>query len=111
MCFSLSLSKAVSPQCLPHSIKCAYSMQCAGDLGVSAKVHSGKVTWGGKSHSVQSKQGDLPGMMTLACPLNPSVPPSISGVTVSSLTVPSGLNSAAHAIVSQTMFTAANLPN
>jgi hypothetical protein len=98
MCSSSSLSNAVSPQCLPHIRRCAYSMQCAAERGVSASVHSGNVTCGGKSQSVQSKHGDWPGKMTLACPLKPSVPPSIKGFIVSCLTLPSGLNSAAHRI-------------
>ncbi len=52
------------------------------DRGVSARVHSGNLVCGGNSQSVQSKQGVKPGMMTLAWPLNPSVPPSIMGLNV-----------------------------
>lgn len=64
-------------------IKWAYSMQWAAVLGVSARVHKGNLTWGGKSHMLHSKQGVIPGIMTLAWPLKPSVPPSTIGLTVS----------------------------
>lgn len=36
--------------------------------GVSASVHSGNLVWGGKSHSVHSKQGVTPGISTLCQP-------------------------------------------
>ena len=62
-------------------------------LGVSASVHRGNLTWGGKSHSVHSKQGVMPGYITLACPLNPSVPPSIMGLIRIWLGDPSSSNS------------------
>ena len=42
----------------------------------------GKILLGGKSHIVHSKQGVTPGKMTLAWPLNPSVPPSTIGLIV-----------------------------
>jgi hypothetical protein len=63
-------------------------------LGVSASVHSGNLVCGGKSHSVHSKQGVWPGMMTRAWPLKPSVPPSISGTHVLRSGLPSSSNSA-----------------
>ena len=43
-------------------------MQCAGERGVSASVQSGDLTWRGKSHSVHSKQGVLPGSGVLLLP-------------------------------------------
>lgn len=67
-----------------HLIKCAYSMQWAAVLGVSARVHKGNFTCGGKSHIVHSKQGVTPGIIILAWPLNPSVPPSTIGLMDSS---------------------------
>lgn len=73
----------------PHWIRCTYSIQCAADLGVSARVHRGKVTCGGNSHNVQWKQGVTPGIMTLACPLKPSVPPSTMGLIVAKSGEPS----------------------
>ena len=78
-------------QCLTssHLIKWAYSIQWAAVLGVSARVHKGNFTWGGKSQMVHSKHGVTPGMITLAWPLKPSVPPSTIGLIVSS----SGLSS------------------
>ena len=54
----------------------------APHLGVSARVQSGNLVCGGNSHSVQSKQGVMPGRMTRAWPLKPSVPPSITGLIV-----------------------------
>jgi len=63
------------------------------DRGVSARVHSGNLVCGGNSQSVHSKQGVKPGMMTLACPLKPSVPPSIIGFTVIWSASPSASNS------------------
>ena len=72
-----------------HLIKWAYSIQWAAVLGVSAKVHKGNFTWGGKSQMVHSKHGVTPGKITLAWPLKPSVPPSTIGLIVSS----SGLSS------------------
>lgn len=60
----------------------AYSMQCAAFLGVSASVQSGKFVCGGNNHMVHWKQGVTPGKTTLACPLNPSVPPSTIGFIV-----------------------------
>lgn len=38
---------------------------------------------------VHAKQGVIPGRMTLACPLKPSVPPSTRGFTVERSTFPS----------------------
>jgi len=67
-----------------HLIKWAYSIQWAAVLGVSARVHKGNFTWGGKSHMVHSKHGVIPGIITLAWPLKPSVPPSTIGLIVSS---------------------------
>ena len=58
-------------------------------LGVSARVHSGNLTCGGKSHNVHSKHGVKPGMMTRACPLKPSVPPSTKGLIVAMSGLPS----------------------
>lgn len=60
-------------------------MQCAGVLGVSARVHSGNLTCGGKSQMLHSKQGVIPGRITLAWPLKPSVPPSTIGLIVSGI--------------------------
>ena len=68
----------------PHLIKWAYSMQWAAVLGVSARVHKGYFTCGGKSHMVHSKQGVNPGRITLAWPLKPSVPPSTMGLILAS---------------------------
>jgi len=65
--------------------------------GVSASVQSGNLVCGGKSQSVQSKQGEMPGRMTRAWPLKPSVPPSTSGLTVARSGLPSASNSAARA--------------
>lgn len=42
---------------------------------------------------MHSKQAVKPGRIARACPLNPSVPPSIMGLMVSSLGVPSSSNS------------------
>lgn len=49
-------------------------MQCSGSLGVLAIVHSGYVICGGYKSKVQSIQALTPGKITLAWPLNPSVP-------------------------------------
>lgn len=67
-----------------HLIKWAYSIQWAAVLGVSANVHNGNLTCGGNSQMVHSKHGVIPGIIILAWPLNPSVPPSTIGLTVSS---------------------------
>lgn len=74
----------VDYQTSSHFIRWAYSIQCAAVLGVSARVHNGNLTWGGKSQMVHSKQGVTPGRITLAWPLKPSVPPSTIGLIVSS---------------------------
>lgn len=58
-------------------------------LGVSAIVQRGNFTWGGNSHKVHSKQGVIPGKITLEFPLKPSVPPSIMGFIVVGSTFPS----------------------
>lgn len=58
-------------------------------LGVSASVQRGNFTCGGKSHRVHSKQGVKPGMITRACPLKPSVPPSTNGLMVERSGLPS----------------------
>ena len=81
-CSGSSASNASSGRSLGHRINLAYSTQCAAFLGVSANVHRGKFCCGGKSHIVHSKQGVTPGKMTLAWPLNPSVPPSTIGLIV-----------------------------
>ncbi|CAI5938027.1 unnamed protein product [Closterium sp. NIES-65] len=65
-------------------------MQCAGERGVSASVQRGDLVWGGKSQSVQWKHGVTPGMITLACPLKPSVPPSTIGRIEVKSNLPSG---------------------
>ena len=49
----------------------AYSMQCSGNRGVLAIVHSGYVRLGGYSDMVHSKHAVCPGTMTRTCPLNP----------------------------------------
>lgn len=45
-------------------------------------VQSGKVFCGGYKSKVHSIQALMPGRMTLALPLNPSVPPSTRGITL-----------------------------
>lgn len=80
-------------------------------LGVSANVHKGNFVCGGKSQSVHSKQGVKPGRITLAWPLNPSVPPSIIGLMVVSSNCPSSLNSAGIQIFNQFWSMAAPLLN
>mmetsp|Transcript_14221 Transcript_14221/g.59902 ORF Transcript_14221/g.59902 Transcript_14221/m.59902 type:complete len:213 (+) Transcript_14221:420-1058(+) len=86
--FSASASR-FTRNSLGHWISRAYSMQCAAHRGVSAKVHSGNATCGGKSHDVHSKHGVTPGNNTRAWPLNPSVPPSIIGLIDAGSTLPS----------------------
>ncbi len=55
-----------------------------------AKVQIGKLTCGGKASREHSKQEESRGIITLACPLNPSVPPSINGIISSaSVGIPS----------------------
>lgn len=51
-------------------------------LGVLAIVHSGNVICGGYKSKVHSMQALMPGRMTLALPLKPSVPPSTKGITL-----------------------------
>ena len=68
-------------------------MQCSGSLGVSLIVHIGYPVGGGNDPKLHSKQPVLNGIITLACPLNPSVPPSISGLYVSGIGFPSSSNS------------------
>jgi len=79
-------------------IKCAYSIQWAAVLGVSASVHNGNFTCGGKSQMLHSKHGVVPGIITLAWPLKPSVPPSTIGLMVSG----TGLSSGSYSIVLKT---------
>ena len=66
-------------------------------LGVSARVQRGNLVCGGNSQSVQSKQGVSPGMMTRACPLSPSVPPSTMTLKLAGSGLPSSPYSAAGA--------------
>ena len=65
------------------------NLEETADLGVSASVQSGNLTCGGKSHRVHSKHGVKPGIMTRACPLKPSVPPSTNGLIVARSGLPS----------------------
>lgn len=58
-------------------------MQCSGSLGVSLIVHIGYPVAGGKEPKLHSKHPVLNGIITLAYPLKPSVPPSIKGLCVS----------------------------
>ena len=66
-------------------------------LGVSARVQRGNLVCGGNSQSVQSKQGVSPGMMTRACPLSPSVPPSTMTLKLAGSGLPSSPYSATDA--------------
>lgn len=81
-------------QHVKHSVRYAgvmalNNLENDAHLGVSASVHSGNLTCGGKSHRVHSKHGVKPGMMTRACPLKPSVPPSTNGLIVARSGLPS----------------------
>lgn len=51
------------------------------------------LTWGGYSSRVQSMQAVMPGRMTLALPLKPSVPPSIRGIIDPGSKTPSSYSS------------------
>lgn len=68
-------------------------MQCSGSLGVSLMVHIGYPVWGGRDPRLHSKQPVLYGMITLAYPLNPSVPPSMNAFWVLGSKFPSASNS------------------
>jgi len=68
-------------------------MQCSGNLGVSLIVHMGNPVGGGSEPNEHSKHPVLNGTMTLAWPLNPSVPPSINGLCVSGFGYPLSSNS------------------
>lgn len=50
------------------------------NLGVLAIVHKGNVFCGGYKSRVHSMHALIPGKITLALPLNPSVPPSTNGI-------------------------------
>lgn len=65
-----------------NNLTLTYSMQCSGNRGVFAIVQSGKLTCGGKRFNVHSMHAVIPGKITRQLPLKPSVPPSISGITV-----------------------------
>ena len=67
-------------------------MQCSGSLGVSLIVHIGNPVGGGKEPRLHSKHPVLKGRMTLAWPLNPSVPPSIIALCVEGSGLPSSSN-------------------
>ena len=67
---------------LSHSTVYAYTIQCSGNLGVSAIVHIGNVCCGGNESIEHSKHDVIVGIMTLDWPLRPSVPPSIKGIMV-----------------------------
>ena len=70
-------------------------------LGVSARVQRGNLVCGGNSQSVQSKQGVSPGMITRACPLRPSVPPSTMTLKLEGSGLPLSSYSAAPKISSE----------
>eukprot|EP00282_Hemiselmis_andersenii_P036013 CAMPEP_0169437234 /NCGR_PEP_ID=MMETSP1042-20121227/6023_1 /TAXON_ID=464988 /ORGANISM="Hemiselmis andersenii, Strain CCMP1180" /LENGTH=149 /DNA_ID=CAMNT_0009548001 /DNA_START=374 /DNA_END=819 /DNA_ORIENTATION=- len=84
MCSASSQSRGTSPngRARSHSSCLDHSTQWAGVRGTSARVHMGKLTCGGKRGRMHSKQGVVPGDMTLTCPLTPSVPPSTTGMLV-----------------------------
>ena len=93
---AVKLSEYAASACYADTAQYSQAVSCQSsdrpqppDLGVSARVQSGNLVWGGKSQRVHSKQGVYPGRMTLAWPLKPSVPPSTKGLMVLISKVPS----------------------
>lgn len=77
------------PKWSKHSLYIRYSNLCKQFvclcqfyLGVLAIVQRGYVFCGGYKSKVHSMQASIPGRITLALPLKPSVPPSTKGITL-----------------------------
>src|SRR3989338_5591609 len=69
-----------------HRTLRAHSTQCSALRGRSATVQIAKLICGGNSSNRHSTHGVSPGTNTLACPFQPSTPPSTHGMTLHSLT-------------------------